>query len=51
MNEIEGTGAMISQLKEGKLDVIVALTEGLVAGTCRHSLCSITANHWKYSTE
>jgi ABC-type nitrate/sulfonate/bicarbonate transport system substrate-binding protein len=27
-----GTGAMISALKEGEVDIIIALTEGLVAG-------------------
>lgn len=33
----EGTGAMISQLKEGRVDVIVALTEGLVADIAKGS--------------
>eukprot|EP01121_Diplochlamys_sp_Union-15-3_P017639 TRINITY_DN6248_c0_g1_i1.p1 TRINITY_DN6248_c0_g1~~TRINITY_DN6248_c0_g1_i1.p1 ORF type:complete len:568 (-),score=83.11 TRINITY_DN6248_c0_g1_i1:63-1766(-) len=33
----EGTGAMITQLKNGEVDLIIALTEGLVSEICKGS--------------
>lgn len=36
MEQKLGTGAMITSAKKGEVDVIVALTEGLVAGNLFH---------------
>ena len=37
VTEGNGTGAMIKQLKDGNVDIIVALTEGLVTEISRGS--------------
>lgn len=37
MEQKLGTGALLTMLKKGEVDLIVALTEGLVSGTLPHS--------------